>query len=965
MHPHYMEQGQLEHLRRRLVERGRGRGGRALIKERLNAGRGYRRNDTWLHTSELNDGYDWGRLNLQSVTEQSSLDDFLATAELAGTEFVAEKLNIKFFLRIPRRPLWDESTSPEVLQQNERDSFLAWRRELASLEEEQKLILTPFEKNLDFWRQLWRVIERSDVVVQIVDARNPLLFRCPDLEKYVKEVSVHKVNMLLLNKADLLTREQRRDWARYFQKEGIRAVFWSALAEAQRLEAEEKGEELMDQDDQSDTEQGATSKNATDLLEEQSTSPNEEKDVSEQDEEEESEEARVCVDETEWQTCSEESGDEAESTATLSFYNSSRLLRKNELLEMFKSVHSGPTCKDEQITVGLVGYPNVGKSSTINTILRNKKVSVSATPGHTKHFQTIPRTVLEGTYGINIIRPREDEDPDRPPTYEELLMAYGYMRGFMTAHGQPDQSRSARYVLKDYVNGKLLYCHPPPHINPKDFQPQHARFARQIEGDEQSANDAGKPSKVKRIENTVDKHFFHQENVRALTKGVQMVMGYKPGSGPVGPGNANTEQQIGKPWKKHGNRNKKEKISMASYMAILDVVSFLSISCSIYLWFKSKMGRKMRMVSRRRRQNFLVVSLLFVMGGSIYLGLPVHSSSIRVSSTMRRPLGMFLNDHTENIGYVLGLLSFAISWTAKFPFVLKANRGEQNSAVQVSSRVLSSLAESLYASAILLYDTQLRSVVKAMPWILSAISCAILDLSIVFLICYRSNHKRPSVRSLDSDTESLLGDSSVSGQLCNNNVECCKKKPFSARGISPKGTDMGLYMDVNIQPVRKVCLKEVTISRDGSSENLPLKRTVRVVRVDEQCSSGTSADSSSLGSELEWDFEETKTQWIPVEEAPEDLQNAEAFPLQEWPAGSISKSTGRPGSHVCFCNRAQLAEKFASDEWACSARAHTHLTQFHGDLISSASLPVHAEAELGSLRSHHDPEVILVPGGSG
>lgn len=39
--------------------------------------------------------------------------------------------------------------------------------------------------------------------------------------------------------------------------------------------------------------------------------------------------------------------------------------------------------------------------------------------------QTIPRHVLEGTYGINIIRPREDEDPDRTPTYEEVLMAYG------------------------------------------------------------------------------------------------------------------------------------------------------------------------------------------------------------------------------------------------------------------------------------------------------------------------------------------------------------------------------------------------------------------------------------------------------------------------------------------------------------------------------------------------------------
>uniref|UniRef100_A0A8C1XTV3 Transmembrane protein 44 n=1 Tax=Cyprinus carpio TaxID=7962 RepID=A0A8C1XTV3_CYPCA len=322
-------------------------------------------------------------------------------------------------------------------------------------------------------------------------------------------------------------------------------------------------------------------------------------------------------------------------------------------------------------------------------------------------------------------------------------------------------------------------------------------------------------------------------------------------------------------------------ISMASYMAVLDVIHLLSLSFSIYLWYKSKMGKKMRMVSRRRRQNFQVVSLLFVMGGCVYLDLHVHSSPEMVSPTMRRPLGMFLDDHTENLGYVLGLLSFAISWTAKFPFILKANRGEQNSAVQVSSRVLSSVAGSLYASAILLYDIQLRSVIKAMPWILSAISCAVLDLSIVVLICYRSNHKRPSVRSLDSDTESLLGDSSVKGQLCNNNVECCRKKHLSARGISPKGTDMGLYMDVNIQPIRKVCLKEVTISRDGSSESLPLRRTVRVVRVDEQCSSDTSTDSSSIGSELEWDLEETKTPWIPVEEAPEDLQKAEASPLKE------------------------------------------------------------------------------------
>ena len=30
------------------------------------------------------------------------------------------------------------------------------------------------------------------------------------------------------------------------------------------------------------------------------------------------------------------------------------------------------------------------------------------------------------------------------------------MRGFMTSHGQPDEPRSARYILKDYVNVSLV-----------------------------------------------------------------------------------------------------------------------------------------------------------------------------------------------------------------------------------------------------------------------------------------------------------------------------------------------------------------------------------------------------------------------------------------------------------------------------------------------------------------------------
>jgi len=177
--------------------------------------------------------------------------------------------------------------------------------------------------------------------------------------------------------------------------------------------------------------------------------------------------------------------------------------------------------KPRRINIGLVGYPNVGKSSTINALIGAKKVSVSSTPGKTKHFQTIhlsdnvmlvdcpglvfpnfatmkadlvcngvlpidqlreflgpaglvaqriPRVFLEAMYGIQIhIRPLE-EGGTGEATASEVLVAYARARGFTkTGTGRNwDESRAARYVLKDYVNGKLLYVHPPPADPPYD-----------------------------------------------------------------------------------------------------------------------------------------------------------------------------------------------------------------------------------------------------------------------------------------------------------------------------------------------------------------------------------------------------------------------------------------------------------------------------------------------------------------
>ena len=194
---------------------------------------------------------------MRSITEQAALDEFLTTAELAGTDFTAEKMdNMKIVhpnqrnpyllspdeersvaikhdankerLTIPRRPPWNETMTNLELNDSEKGSFLDWRRGLAELQESQDLLMTPFERNIEVWRQLWRVVERSDVVVQIVDARNPLLFRSEDLEKYVKEVDSRKENLLLVNKADMMTLRQRQAWAQCFHELGISYRYFSA-----------------------------------------------------------------------------------------------------------------------------------------------------------------------------------------------------------------------------------------------------------------------------------------------------------------------------------------------------------------------------------------------------------------------------------------------------------------------------------------------------------------------------------------------------------------------------------------------------------------------------------------------------------------------------------------------------------------------------------------------------------------
>jgi large subunit GTPase 1 len=223
--------------------------GRALMKSRFASGSALNPDGSIRHTTELLDGAAaaW-QTNYSSITQESDLDAFLSTAQLAGTEFTAERLNVQVIeevphdlsnmflltpeaeaelqethashrdkLSVPRRPDWTTQTTKSELDMLERHSFLEWRRGLVILEETLELLMTPYERNLQVWRQLWRVVERSDMVVQIVDARNPLLFMSGDVTRYVTEVDPRKKNLVLINKADMLGFKQRYERSNLMQ----------------------------------------------------------------------------------------------------------------------------------------------------------------------------------------------------------------------------------------------------------------------------------------------------------------------------------------------------------------------------------------------------------------------------------------------------------------------------------------------------------------------------------------------------------------------------------------------------------------------------------------------------------------------------------------------------------------------------------------------------------------------------
>jgi nuclear GTP-binding protein len=150
--------------------------------------------------------------------------------------------------------------------------------------------------------------------------------------------------------------------------------------------------------------------------------------------------------------------------------------------------------------VGIVGYPNTGKSSIINALKRTRAVGVSARPGFTTCLQEVvldtnvrlidsPGVVFDdaSTMLANCVDTESMDDPITPivsllqrANHNSLLLTYNIPTfspptnvdlflglvaksyGRVLKGGVPDKKAAARAVLRDWNSGKIPYFTIPP-----------------------------------------------------------------------------------------------------------------------------------------------------------------------------------------------------------------------------------------------------------------------------------------------------------------------------------------------------------------------------------------------------------------------------------------------------------------------------------------------------------------------
>lgn len=287
-----------------------------------------------------------------------------------------------------------------------------------------------------YYREFKKVISEAEVILEIVDARDPLGTRCIQVEEAVRESGKRLV--LVLNKADLVPRDNLTAWLKYLRQSAPAVPFKASTQDQQHNLGRRKMKHIVKEKEMKGS---------------------------------------ACVG-----------------------------------AELLMSL-LGNYCRNKgiktSITVGVVGLPNVGKSSIINSLNRSKACNVGSTPGVTKQMQTVqldskikildsPGIVFQSgpesdsTVALkNAIRVGSLKDPVTPATAilqrankqtlqdlyripdfstpQEFFAQLAQRMGRFKKGGVPDQEAASRILLNDWNIGKVRYFTEPPETADTDI----------------------------------------------------------------------------------------------------------------------------------------------------------------------------------------------------------------------------------------------------------------------------------------------------------------------------------------------------------------------------------------------------------------------------------------------------------------------------------------------------------------
>ncbi|KAJ1802288.1 hypothetical protein LPJ75_006230, partial [Coemansia sp. RSA 2598] len=287
----------------------------------------------------------------------------------------------------------------EELEQNEKKYFVEWLDKLEGMKDQDAVSL--YEKNLEVWRQLWRVVEISDILLMVVDIRHPVLHFPPSLYKYITQTT-GKPLVVVLNKTDLVTQETVVAWKRYFGEKFPAVVLTTFCCYREKIvssAADTEDPQLIKKKHRRrvyDTSQvgqlfsacrGVCSPEKLALVDWDAVIAR-----YAGDDGRDQDDADYDGDQGIGENSDDEGEGEGEDSklANTTTTTSSSKDHANADTDADKPADGHvETVSSKYVTIGLVGHPNVGKSTVINSIMGRTVVSTSRTPGHTKHFQTI------------------------------------------------------------------------------------------------------------------------------------------------------------------------------------------------------------------------------------------------------------------------------------------------------------------------------------------------------------------------------------------------------------------------------------------------------------------------------------------------------------------------------------------------------------------------------------------------